>query len=148
MDNTDSRWISSNKELPKNKSFVLAQTEYGDAMVMCYDEKNNIWYTYEEYTCWHPKMIVAWRPLPKPYNTRDFSGSKTPYEDISIYIENHINGILDDYVVKIRLDGKTYTELLTYNGEYFEWLNDWYEGEKEVELLDFFPLEDAVRKEN
>lgn len=87
-------------------------------------------------------------PLTSKKIEKDFSGSKTPYEDISNYINHHINDVIDDYVVKIRLDGKTYTELLTYNGEYFEWLNDWYEGEKEIELIDFFPLEDAVRKES
>ncbi len=97
----------------------------------------------------HPELIVAWRFLPKQYtgpkSERDFSGSKTPYEEISTYIEDRMNGLIDDYVVKIKLDGKTYTEILTYNGEYFEWLNDWYEGEQEIELLDFFPLEEAVR---
>ena len=87
-------------------------------------------------------------PLTSKKIEKNFSGSKTPYEDISNYINHHINDVIDDYVVKIRLDGKTYTELLTYNGEYFEWLNDWYEGEKEIELIDFFPLEDAVRKES
>lgn len=142
-------WTAAFKEKPKNNNFMLVQSIFGDQFVAKYEAEEKGWYTYEENTPWSPEQIVAWRYLPKPYtgpkNERDFSESKTPYEDIAIYIEDRINGILDDYVVKIRLNGKTYTELLTYNGEYFEWLNDWYEGEKEIELLDFFPLEDAVR---
>ena len=145
-------WTPAFKELPKDNGYKLVQSIFGDQFVAKYEDMDKVWYTYEEYIPWSPEAILAWRALPKPYtgpkNERDFSGSKTPYEDISNYINHHINDVIDDYVVKIRLDGKTYTELLTYNGEYFEWLNDWYEGEKEIELIDFFPLEDAVRKES
>ena len=152
IDYYEAFWIPAFKELPKDNVYKLVQSIFGDQFVAKYEDMDKVWYTYEEYIPWSPEGIVAWRDLPKPYtgpkNERDFSGSKTPYDDISNYINHHINDVIDDYVVKIRLDGKTYTELLTYNGEYFEWLNDWYEGEKEIELIDFFPLEDAVRKES
>lgn len=53
----------------------------------------------------------------------------------------------EEMVVRLRLDG-TYviTEFLDFDGLDYQWLNDWYEGETEVELLGFTPLSEIQMK--
>lgn len=147
----EEKWIPSYIKLPTDNKFVIGQTKGGDAMIMKYEEFQKSWYTYEECSKWPLDMIVAWRPLPEPYkgpkNERDFSGSSNPYKEIADYIVNNSDNILDDYIVKIKLDNYILTDIFSYDGETCVWLNDWYEGEENIELIDFFPLSEAVKKE-
>lgn len=68
-----------------------------------------------------------------------------PYSVIGQYIRNHVSAI-EDMIAVIEIDGKTSNELfmvdMTVDG-YFIWKNDWYEGDENVVLIDFFPVSDA-----
>jgi len=70
---------------------------------------------------------------------------QNPYSVIGQYIRDHVLAI-EDIIAVIEIDGKTSNELfmvdMTVDG-YFIWKNDWYEGDENVVLIDFFPVSDA-----
>ena len=65
--------------------------------------------------------------------------SKDVYTEVAEYIANLV--VLCDYdawLVKLSLDGRKTTEMLSYDREDgFTWANDWYEGESDVQVIDF-----------
>lgn len=68
-----------------------------------------------------------------------------PYSVIGQYIRDHVSAI-EDMIAVIDIDGKTSNELFMVDMEvdgYFIWKSDWYEGEENVVLIDFFPVSDA-----
>ena len=68
------------------------------------------------------------------------------YSVIGKYIRDHITAI-EDIIAVIEIDGITTNQLfmVDMNEEnYFIWNNDWYEGEKDVALIDFFPVSEAI----
>ena len=71
--------------------------------------------------------------------------NETPYETILRPIEEWCkkNGYFD-FLVTILLDGNETTQVLEFDGDVvdFVWLNDWWEGEKDVKLLGFSPIGD------
>lgn len=71
--------------------------------------------------------------------------NETPYETILRPIEEWCekNGYFD-FLVTILLDGNETTQVLEFDGNVadFVWLNDWWEGEKDVKLLGFSPIGD------
>jgi hypothetical protein len=69
-----------------------------------------------------------------------------PYSVIGKYIRDHITAI-EDIIAVIKIDDITTNQLFMadMNEEnYFIWDNDWYEGEKDVALIDFFPVSEAI----
>jgi hypothetical protein len=69
-----------------------------------------------------------------------------PYSVIGKYIRDHITAI-EDIIAVIEIDDITTNQLfmVDMNEEnYFIWNNDWYEGEKDVALIDFFPVSEAI----
>ena len=69
-----------------------------------------------------------------------------PYSVIGKYIRDHITAI-EDIIAVIKIDDITTNQLfmVDMNEEnYFIWNNDWYEGEKDVALIDFFPVSEAI----
>ena len=76
--------------------------------------------------------------------------NENPYDVIGNYIEKHIP-VIDDIIAVISIDGKICNELLLVDGEIgstnnFVWQIDWWEGEENVELIDFFFVSDACKK--
>ena len=71
--------------------------------------------------------------------------NEPPYESILRPIEEWCkkNGYFD-FLVTILLDGNETTQVLEFDGDVadFVWLNDWWEGEKDVKLLGFSPIGD------
>lgn len=68
-----------------------------------------------------------------------------PYSVIGKYIRDHITAI-EDIIAVIEIDDITTNQLfmVDMNEEnYFIWKNDWWEGEKDVTLIDFFPVSEA-----
>lgn len=68
------------------------------------------------------------------------------YSVIGKYIRDHITAI-EDIIAVIEIDNITTNQLfmVDMNEEnYFIWNNDWYEGEKDVALIDFFPVSEAI----
>ena len=74
--------------------------------------------------------------------------NENPYDVIGNYIEKHVS-VIDNVIAVISIDGIIHNELLlveiTYNNN-FVWLNDWWEGEENVELIDFFFVSEACKK--
>ena len=74
--------------------------------------------------------------------------NENPYDVIGNYIEKHVS-VIDNIIAVISIDGIIHNELLlveiTYNNN-FVWLNDWWEGEENVELIDFFFVSEACKK--
>ena len=74
--------------------------------------------------------------------------NENPYDVIGNYIEKHVS-VIDNIIAVISIDGTIHNELLlveiTYNNN-FVWLNDWWEGEENVELIDFFFVSEACKK--
>ena len=70
---------------------------------------------------------------------------QNPYSVIGKYIRDHITAI-EDLIAVIEIDGITTNQLFLVENEegYFIWNNDWYEGEKDVTLIDFFPVSEAI----
>lgn len=71
--------------------------------------------------------------------------SETPYETVSRPIEEWCKeNYYTDFLVTIQIDGRETTEVLGFNGDIvdFVWLSDWWEGEKNVKLLGFSPIDD------
>ena len=69
-----------------------------------------------------------------------------PYSVIGKYIREHITAI-EDIIAVIKIDNITTNQLfmVDMNEEnYFIWNDDWYEGEKDVALIDFFPVSEAI----
>ena len=69
-----------------------------------------------------------------------------PYSVIGKYIRDHITAI-EDIIAVIEIEGVTTNQLfmVDMNEEnYFIWNNDWYEGEKHVALIEFFPVSEAI----
>lgn len=69
-----------------------------------------------------------------------------PYSIIGKYIRDHITAI-EDIIAVIKIDDITTNQLfmVDMNEEnYFIWKNDWYEGEKDIALIDFFPVSEAI----
>ena len=70
--------------------------------------------------------------------------SKSPYaiivEPIEKWSENHYYG---NFLVTISIDGFEDTEILMYEpGNGYIWENDWWEGQEDVKLLGFMPIDD------
>jgi hypothetical protein len=69
------------------------------------------------------------------------------YSVIGNYISNHITAI-EDMIAVIQIDGCITNELYMVDMEtdgYFYWNSDWWEGEEDVALIDFFPVSEAER---
>ena len=69
-----------------------------------------------------------------------------PYSIIGKYILDH-TAVIEDIIAVIKIDDITTNQLfmVDMNEEnYFMWNNDWYEGEKDVFLIDFFPVSEAI----
>lgn len=69
-----------------------------------------------------------------------------PYSVIGKYIRDHVTAI-EDIIAVIEIDDITINQLfmVDMNEEnYFIWDKDWYEGEKDVALIDFFPVSEAI----
>lgn len=70
------------------------------------------------------------------------------YDVIGNYISNHVTAI-EDMIAVIRINGIIIKELYMADADadgYFYWKSDWWEGEDDVALLDFFPVSDAERE--
>ena len=68
-----------------------------------------------------------------------------PYDVIGQYIQNHIK-VIEDIIATIEIDGVRTNELFMVDWEEdggFVWKSDWYEGEQNIALIDFFPVSDA-----
>ena len=70
--------------------------------------------------------------------------SKLPYaiivEPIEKWSEEHYYG---SFLVTISADGFEITDILMYEpGDGYIWENDWWEGEQDVKLLGFMPIDD------
>ena len=69
------------------------------------------------------------------------------YSVIGNYILNHVAAI-EDMIAVIQINGVIIKELYMVDVDadgYFYWKSDWWEGEEDVALLDFFPVSDAER---
>ena len=104
------------------------------------------------------KMILYTEAKKRPRKTQSKHGTrggepmlKIPYEQdpysvIGKYIREHITAI-EDIIAVIEIDGITTNQLFMVDMKeenYFIWNNDWYEGEKDVALIDFFPVSEAI----
>lgn len=70
-----------------------------------------------------------------------------PYDEIGNYIKNHIT-VAEDIIATIEIDGRITNELFMVEIKDdldFVWKSDWWEGENDVKLIDFFPVSEAVR---
>lgn len=68
-----------------------------------------------------------------------------PYSVIGKYIRDHITAI-EDIIATIEIDGIRTNELFMVDMQedgYFVWKSDWYEGEQNIALIDFFPVSNA-----
>ena len=73
-----------------------------------------------------------------------------PYSVIGQYIRDHVLAI-EDMIAVIEIDGRISNQLFTVDmtvDGYFIWEGDWYEGEENVVLIDFFPVSDACNPKN
>lgn len=69
------------------------------------------------------------------------------YSVIGDYILNHVTAI-EDMIAVIQINGVITKELYMVgmnDDGYFYWNSDWWEGEEDVALVDFFPVSDAER---
>lgn len=72
---------------------------------------------------------------------------QNPYSTIGRYIRDNTTTI-EDMIAVIEIDGVTINELLLvdmHEDGYFVWKSDWWEGEKDISLIDFFPVSDAQK---
>lgn len=72
-----------------------------------------------------------------------------PYNVIGKYIRDHIT-VIEDIIAVIKINEVETNQLFMVDGDmnkgnYFIWENDWWEGEKDVTLIDFFPVSEAQR---
>ena len=76
---SDVKWIPVSEKMPNDGETVLACTEDGDLYIMSYatywqDEYQvdvPVFVTSEESVRWDIGDIVAWMPLPEPYEVKD-----------------------------------------------------------------------------
>lgn len=71
-----------------------------------------------------------------------------PYSVIGKYIRDHITAI-EDMIAVIEIDGIATNQLFMVDWDEencFIWKNDWYEGEEDVALTDFFPVSEATNQ--
>lgn len=76
------------------------------------------------------------------------SKGQDAYSVIGNYILNHVTDI-EDMIAVIQINGVIIKELYMADADadgYFYWKSDWWEGEEDVALLDFFPVSDAERE--
>lgn len=81
---------------------------------------------------------------PKMFKVPD---GQNPYHVIGEYIRNHIT-VIEDIIVVIEIDGSITNTLFMVDMDedgYFIWNTDWYEGEKNVVLIDFLPVSEATK---
>lgn len=74
--------------------------------------------------------------------------NENPYDVIGNYIEKHVP-VIDDVIAVISINNKIYNELLLVEittESNFIWQRDWWEGEKSIELVDFFFVSDACKR--
>lgn len=59
-----------------------------------------------------------------------------PYKDIMLKATRGIT-VFETLIVRIRIDGMEINEVLEFNGDdiSWSWLNDWYEGQKNIEYV-------------
>ena len=72
---------------------------------------------------------------------------QNPYSVIGKYIREHIT-VIEDMIAVIEIDGHITNELFMVDMDedgFFVWKSDWWEGEKNVSLMDFFPVSDAEK---
>jgi len=72
---------------------------------------------------------------------------QNPYSAIGRYIRDNTTTI-EDMIAVIEINGFTMNELLLvdmHEDECFVWKSDWWEGEKDIALIDFFPVSDAQK---
>lgn len=75
------------------------------------------------------------------------SNGQDPYSAIGKYIRDHITAI-EDIIAVIKIDEVETNQLFMVDikeENYFIWKNDWWEGEEDVTLIDFFPVSEAQR---
>lgn len=73
------------------------------------------------------------------------SKGEDPYSVIGSYIRDHIKCI-EDMIAVIEINGAITNELFMVDMDednYFVWKSDWYEGEDNVGLVDFFPVSEV-----
>lgn len=74
-----------------------------------------------------------------------FKVHKDPYNEIGKFTRDHLT-VIEDMIAVIEINGVIKNELfmvdLNEDG-YFVWKHDWWEGEENVTLLDFFSVSDA-----
>ena len=74
--------------------------------------------------------------------------NQDPYSVIGNYISENMTAI-EDIIAVIEINGVISNELFLVDmneDDYFSWKSDWWEGEKNVALLDFFPVSEACKK--
>lgn len=72
---------------------------------------------------------------------------KNPYDEIAVIVKCWCEvNYYTDFIVTISLDGEETTEFLEFDGNVAEfiWLNDWWEGQTDIYLVGFRPL-DAIK---
>lgn len=75
------------------------------------------------------------------------SNGQDPYSAIGKYIRDHITAI-EDIIAVIKINKVETNQLFMVDikeENYFIWKNDWWEGEEDVTLIDFFPVSEAQR---
>lgn len=75
------------------------------------------------------------------------SKGQDAYSVIGNYISNHVTAI-EDMIAVIQINGYITNELYMVDMKadgYFYWESDWWEGEEDVALIDFFPVSEAKR---
>lgn len=67
-----------------------------------------------------------------------------PYYVIERYIYEHME-VMEEMIAVLEIDGVRTNELLEVDAYYdgWIWLNDWWEGEPEIYLIDYFPVSEA-----
>lgn len=67
-----------------------------------------------------------------------------PYYVIERYIYEH-KEVMEEMIAVLEIDGVRTNELLEVDSYYdgWIWLNDWWEGEPEIALIDYFPVSEA-----
>lgn len=79
----------------------------------------------------------------------DVNKGQDAYSVIGNYILNHITAI-EDMIAVIQINEVIMNELYMVDMDadgYFYWNSDWWEGEENVALLDYFPVSEAERKD-
>lgn len=74
------------------------------------------------------------------------SYGQDPYDAIGKYIRDHITAI-EDIIAVIKIGDVETNQLFTVDineENCFVWKNDWWEGDKDITLIDFFPVSEAI----